>query len=55
MIEYRSVRDELDRLDELNKQRFCADCAGTRGPMLAVAARIRESGRERPSQLHALR
>jgi hypothetical protein len=28
MIEILSVRSELDRLDALHKQRFCADCAG---------------------------
>jgi hypothetical protein len=27
MIEFRTVRNELDRLDELNRQAFCADCA----------------------------
>ncbi len=27
MIELRSVRDELDRFDELWRQRFCASCA----------------------------
>ena len=27
MIEVLTVRSELDRLDELNKQQFCADCA----------------------------
>jgi hypothetical protein len=27
MIEYRSVLDELGRLDELHRERLCADCA----------------------------